>query len=99
MNYSEPPRTASGAPRAIAWVLVALGSASFLFLAFLQARIFPASVLGSSLFFLAFGFLEAGAIWAAFKRHFGVSIALGGFVGLSLGSVSLGVLVVGFGGL
>jgi hypothetical protein len=101
VSYRDPPRAVSRPLWIIAWAFIALGSSSFLFLASLQTmmlwpfRYIDAYVAGSLLFFLAFGLLEAGAIWATLKRRVGVSIALGGFVGLFLGLVSLGILVWG----
>ena len=98
-SYSEPPSAATGALKAIAWILIGLGTAALVFLFLLQTMMVPASLLESVLFFLAFGLLEAGAIWAASRRLLGVSIALGAFVALSLGAISLGLLVFGFAGL
>ena len=98
VSYSGRQREVSGALKAIAWALIVTGTASYLSTAAFLIMFGPASWLGAASFLIAFGLLEAGAVWAAIRNSYGVSIALGGFVGFVLGAGALSLLFFDFGG-
>ena len=101
MSYREPHVPSSGGPlRSISWTLVAMGAALLLFITWHQSlmasdsRRYGIEVPWQSqlLWLLAFAGLEAGAIWAALRRLYGVSIGVSSFVVALLGIAALFVV-------
>jgi hypothetical protein len=98
MSYREPDAPSSDGPlRSISWTLVTLGVVILLFITWhqrlmaLDSKRYGIEVpwLSEVLWFLALAGLEAGAIWSARRRLYGVSIAISSFVVMLLGIAAL----------
>lgn len=99
MGYREP-ETSSGPLRSVSWTLVAIGAALLLFICWHQSlmnsdsRRYGIEVPWRSqlLWLFAFAGLELGAISAARRRAYGLSVGISGFVVAILGIVALFVV-------
>ena len=101
MSYIErKPAPVGGCATTMAWGLVGLGAGLLMFLAWHQLNMASVSKrygiqvhwVSLLLTFLAFGALVAGAGFAAHRRSYGVSIAVGSFIVAMLGLTSLFIL-------
>ena len=98
MSYREPDVPSSDGPlRSIGWTLVTMGAALLVCITWhqslmaLDSKRYGIEVpwLSQVLWLLAFAGLEAGAIWAARTKLYGVSIAISSFVVALLGIAAL----------